>query len=590
MGNKTKKQVGAILGNSGVTFRVWAPFADSVALVGSFNSWSEQLLHNEGDGYWSDKVRKAFPGQEYKYIIRHGEETLVRNDPRARHLTTSAGTAVITNNLFDWESDSFVPPPIEEQVIYEVHIGTFNRPDPAINGTFYNLMDKLDYLKELGVNMIELMPINSMLMDRGWGYAIDYIFAVESLYGGRHGFMQFVKSAHAKGIGVILDVVFNHFGPDNALDIWNFDGWHEDGYGGIYFYNDWHAETPWGRTRPDFGRSEVRQYILDNISMWIHDCHVDGLRVDSTHFIRNVKGNNDDPSNDLADGWLLLQQINSVARKINSKVITIAEDLACNQYITKTTKEGGAGFSAQWELNFPFVLRQVLASNDPAKIELSNLLEELSRQYTDNAFARVIYADSHDSAANGSARLIEIIAPGKTDSLFARQQALISAVILLSAPGVPMLFQGQEFLQNGAFNDWQGLDWLRAERYAGIIKAYQHLIALRKNQWGNTRGLTGGNINLFHVDQVNKVIAYHRWHDGGAGDDVIIVINFGKHSFKDYKIKFPLDGVWRTRFNSTWNGYDADFKNHQMQDFEVVNGDGIINLPPDAGLIFSQDR
>src|SRR6185437_4472562 len=102
---------------------------------------------------------------------------------------------------------------------------------------------------------------------------------VESLYGGRHGFLQFVKAAHKRGIGIILDVVYNHFGPDTGLDLWQFDGWHADDKGGIYFYTDWRAETPWGYTRPDFGRPEVRQYIWDNVRMWVHECRVDGLRV-----------------------------------------------------------------------------------------------------------------------------------------------------------------------------------------------------------------------------------------------------------------------------------------------------------------------
>jgi 1,4-alpha-glucan branching enzyme len=100
---------------------------------------------------------------------------------------------------------------------------------------------------------VELMPICTMANDRGWGYATDYIYSIESLYGGRRQFLEFVKAAHKKGIGVILDVVYNHFGPDGALDLWQFDGWNQDGHGGIYFYNDWRSETPWGATRPDLG-------------------------------------------------------------------------------------------------------------------------------------------------------------------------------------------------------------------------------------------------------------------------------------------------------------------------------------------------
>lgn len=586
---KTKKDVGTAVRKSGVGFRVWAPFADKVSITGSFNDWTETPMDSEADGYWSVFVRGAKPGQEYKFVIYNGSQRLIRNDPRALHFTTSPGTSVIASGAFDWGEDEFFPPPTNEQVIYELHVGTFNRPDPAIVGTFSNVIDKLDHLSALGVNMIEFMPISSMMMDRGWGYAIDYIFAVESLYGGRYGFMQFVNAAHQRGIGIILDLVYNHFGPDTNLDLWNFDGWHEEGMGGIYFYNDWRAETPWGNTRPDFGRPEVRQYILDNVRMWVHDCRVDGLRLDSTIFIRNVKGSNNDPAHDLAEGWLLLQEINTLAKKIKPSVLTIAEDIADNDYIVKSRNDGGAGFDSQWELNFPSAIREALISNDPWKISIASICGELTRRYNDDAFQRVIYTDSHDSAANGSARSVEVIAPGKVDGLFARQQSIIAAAILLTAPGIPMLFQGQEFMTPGSFNDWQGLDWSRAERFSGIVTAYSHLIALRKNLHGVTAGLTGRNINLMHVDQDNKVIAYHRWKEGGSRDDVVVVVNFGNRRHDQYVIGMPTNGKWKVRFNSTWKGYSDDFKNVQISDMQVDNGGGTLILPPACVLILSQD-
>jgi 1,4-alpha-glucan branching enzyme len=589
MGKKDKKNVGALVRKSGVSFRVWAPFAESVAVGGSFNNWGEIPMANEQDGYWATFVDGAKPGQEYKFTIHNGGKTFQRNDPRALHFTTSAGNSVITSTAFDWDGDSFTPIPFEQQVIYELHVGTFNRTDPAINGTFADVIAKLDYLAALGVNMIELMPVSSMLMDRGWGYAIDYIYSVESLYGGRYGFLQFVKAAHQRGIGVILDVVYNHFGPDTSLDLWQFDGWHENGKGGIYFYNDWRGITPWGNTRPDFGRYEVRQYILDNVRMWMHECRVDGLRVDSTIFIRNAKGYNDDPSTDLPEGWQLLQQINTLARKINPSAIVIGEDVARNEYIVKPVNEGGAGFSTQWELDFPRVLREALGSSNPASINLAGICGELGKTYNGNPFERVIYADSHDSAANGASRLNETIAPGKADGLFARKQSLIAAALLLTTPGVPMLFQGQEFMEGGSFNDWQGLNWQRAERHAGIVEAYKHLIALRKNAHGVTAGLLGKSVNITQLDEDNKVLAYHRWENGGPRDDVMVVVNFGDRAFKDYTLSFPRNGTWHVRFNSTWKGYSSDFKGIELPDVRVETGGVSLTLPPSSVLILSQD-
>jgi 1,4-alpha-glucan branching enzyme len=589
MSSKNKKDVGAIVHKSGVSFRVWAPFANAVAVTGAFNNWSETPLSSENDGYWAGFLRGAEAGMEYKFVIQNGSNKYLRNDPRALHFTTSAGNSVIVDTEFDWGDDHFTPIPFEQQVIYEIHVGTFNRPDEATSGTFGSASEKLDYLASLGVNIIELMPIGSMLMDRGWGYAIDYIYAVESLYGGRHGFLEFVKAAHQRGIGVILDVVYNHFGPDTSLDLWQFDGWNQDGKGGIYFYNDWRAETPWGSTRPDFGRPEVQQYILDNVKMWLHDCRVDGLRVDSTIYIRNAKGHNDDPSTDLPDAWYLLQKLNTLSKKINPSAITIAEDVAGNEYIVKPTNEGGAGFAAQWELGYPYALREALGSDNPSQINLAGVLGELGRTYNGNPFERIVFVDSHDSAANGAARLNELIAPGHADGLFARKQALLAATYVLTTPGIPMIFQGQEFMTGGSFNDWDGLDWENAGRFAGIVDAYKHLIALRKNMNNMSAGLLGRNVNLVHLNENDKVIGYHRWQNGGPKDDVVIIINFGNREFKDYSLNFPRNGTWHVRFNSTLKSYSPDFKDADIPDVQVANGAGTIVLPPSSAIILSQD-
>ena len=588
MSGQHKKDVGAIVHKSGVTFRVWAPFASSVAVTGSFNDWQLLAMESEGDGYWSATAENAQAGQEYRYVITNGEQHLFKNDPRALQVTTSAGNSVIVDTHFDWTDQDFKPVDPDHQVIYEMHVGTFYRPDPSTIGTFEDITDKLDYLAGLGITTIELMPISTMSPVREWwGYTPMYIYTVETQYGGRHKLLEFINAAHQRGIAVILDVVYNHLGPA-SLDIWQFDGWQENGKGGIYFYNDWRSATPWGETRPDFGREEVRDYILDNVRMWLHDCHLDGLRLDSTIFIRNVKGYNDAPDTDLPEGWHLLQQVTELAHKLKPTAFTIAEDVGGNEYITKPTSIGGAGFSAQWELGFPHVLREALHTDDPNYVNLSGILVELNRRFNNDALQRIIYADSHDTAANGSARLNEVIAPGKSAELFARRQSLLAAVLLMTSPGIPMLLQGQEFMMGGNFNDWEGLEWENVEKYAGIVDAYRHLIALRKNNNGISAGLAGRSINLFHVDENNKVIAYHRWQNGGPKDDVVVVINFGNRAFTNYSMDFPLNGKWRVRFCSDNKGYSADFTGTDVPDIEVQSGNGTFVLPASTALILSQ--
>ncbi len=151
-----------------------------------------------------------------------------------------------------------------------------------------------------------------------------------------------IKECHRQGLAVILDVVYNHFGPGD-LDLWRFDGWTENDGGGIYFYNDWKAETPWGHNRPDYGRGEVRQFIRDNALMWLDEYHVDGLRYDATIYIRTIHGPGD---KDLPEGWGLLQWINGEIRQRFPGRIIIAEDLQDNEWLTKDIGAGGAGFGA----------------------------------------------------------------------------------------------------------------------------------------------------------------------------------------------------------------------------------------------------
>jgi 1,4-alpha-glucan branching enzyme len=589
MNEPAKKDVGAVLRGESATFRVWAPFAKSVAVAGSFNNWAHATLNSENDGYWAAEINGVVAGQEYKFVINDGSKDIFKNDPRSLSVTTSMGSSVIVDTNFDWEEDRFEPPAFNKQVIYELHIGTFNRPDPAESGTFDTATAKLGHLAEMGVNMIELMPISTMMEDRGWGYATNYIYSIESLYGGRKQFLEFVKKAHQKGIGVILDVVYNHFGPGGGLDLWQFDGWNQDGHGGIYFYNDWRSDTPWGATRPDFGRLEVREYICDNVRMWMRDCHLDGLRVDSTIYIRNVKGHNDDPSSDLPDGWSILQDINTLCKEIKPAAITIAEDTDGNSFITKPSTEGGAGFAAQWAVGFPHAMRSALDATDDVNRNISEVSSHISQKYNNDVFQRVVYSDSHDSASNGGARLNEEISPGEPESIYARKRSLIAAGIVLTAPGVPMLLQGQEFMQGGSFNDWQALDWKKVKEFSGIVLAHKHLISLRKNEFDNSKGLTGQSLNILHLNEQNKVLAYHRWENGGVGDDVIVVINFTNRKQDDYVINFPRKGTWKVRFNSSWKGYSSDFEELGVSETIVEKDNGKINLPSYSVLILSQD-
>lgn len=579
--------LGSHLSDDGVDFRVWAPFAKSVSvIVGEEYNWTETPLTSE-EGYWFGTAKDAEAGQSYKYRITTQEDKILeRNDPRARQLTASEnGASVIIDPEYDWQNTEQPIIPREKQIMYELHIGTFNRPDAATSGTFYTAIEKLDYLKSLGVNMIELMPVASRAVGQDWGYAINHIFSVDNSYGGRRGLLDFVKACHEKGIGIILDVVYNHF--FSATDLWQFDGWSENGRGGIYFYNDERGDTPWGG-RPDYGRPEVRQFILDNVTMWLNEYRISGLRVDSTIYMRNTRGPEGDKTTDIPEAWSLLQDMSQLGHKINPNALMVAEDSSVNEFITKPVSDGGAGFDAQWGLSLPHTIRSML------DLETSqygdSLVNELQHYYNGQAFQKVTFSDSHDTAANGSVRINEAATPGNAGSIFARQYGLLADAIMLTAPGIPMLLQGAEFMQEGSFSDWQMLDWKKTEQFAGIVLAHQHLISLRLDAYGNTAGFMGSGIDVFHQDNNNRVIAYHRWQNGGARDDVIVILNFNDQRFKSYELVLPISGTWRVRFNSSWKGYSPDFNETKTELVTTDESNRVsIELADYNVVILSQD-
>lgn len=586
--------MGPIVLESGVAFRVWAPHADRVSVVGDFNDWQTDAheMINEDNGHWFAYIENAKPGDEYKYHLTRGEDSFMRIDPRVRKVTNSVGNGVIHDPSFDWQDDHFEMPPWNELVIYETHIGTFHRSDDDQVGTFEDYQQKFSHLKRLGVNALQIMPIAEFAGDLSWGYNPAHPYAIESAYGGPEGFKTFVREAHKAGFAVILDVVYNHFGPSD-LDLWQFDGWSENGKGGIYFYNDYRSHTPWGDTRPDYGRGEVRSYIRDNAMMWLEDYHIDGLRYDMTLYIRSVDASG---QQEIPEGWGLTQWVNREIHSFKPEAITIAEDLQNNEYLTKSDIEGGAGFSTQWDARFVHPIRDVITQPDDAGRDMNKVVDALQHAYNTDAFQRVVYTESHDEVANGKSRIPSEVDEHDTDSYFVRKRATLGIALVMTAPGVPMLFQGQELLQDGWFRDTEELDWENTETLGGITALTADLIALRLNRDGTTKGLTGQQVDVFHVNHHNKVVAFVRRFDGGPGDDVFVVVNFSNQHFENYEFGLPSEGTWKRRFSSDQESYSDQFGNDASGDIEASPDDhdgqpcrGRISLPPYTVLIYSQD-
>ena len=603
-GASTRPGMGAVVYEGGTTFRVWAPNAASVSVRGDFNHWSEAgtPLVSEGNGNFSADVAGAVAGQQYEYVITNAAgATTHRADPRSKLVVDDNGTfknsVIVDPNSYAWSTTRYQTPSFQDQVIYELHVGTYVDTNGAGTGTWASAEQKLDYLAGLGVDMIEVLPANEFQGSYSWGYNPSFPYAPESSYGSPDDMKHFVDQAHARGIGVILDIVHNHYGPELGRSLWCFDI-ECYGNGGIYFYSDWRRDTGFG-ARPDFGRPEVRDFVADNAMMWLREFRLDGLRWDSTINIRRACDSNH--CGDIAEGWQLLQRVNDQVDKEQPWKIMIAEDLQQNDWVTKDTSGGGAGFDSQWETEFYYPMKDALVATDDRARDMNRVAYAIGHSYNGQATKRIIFTENHDQVAsqNGGKRLAEAICPGLADNcrFYAEKRTTLGAAVLMTSPGIPMIFQGQEFDDNTdfPFGRAKGIDWSKADTFSGIEQMYSDLIHLRRNTNGNTAGLRGNNLNVFHVNNDAKVIAYHRWDRGGPGDDVVVIANFSNVAYPSYNIGFPRGGAWHVRFNGDWNGYSNDFASTPSNDTNAggngqdgLSYSGSVGIGPYSVVVLSQ--
>ena len=228
---------------------------------------------------------------------------------------------------------------------------------------------------------------------------------------------------------------------------------------------------------------------------------------------------------------------------------------------------------------------------------MATVAHAINRRSSGDPFRRVVYTESHDEVANGKARVPHEIAPGDPTRWWRRSARRSEPALVLTAPGIPMLFQGQEFLQGEWFKDTVPLDWDQSREFRGIVRLWRDLIRLRLDQAATTRGLTGRNVRVHRIDEAAKLVAFHRWDEGGPGDDVVVVANFAAETRDPYRIGFPQPGGWRLRLNTDWTGYSEDFTGPETGDVEAIEteSDGLrwsaeVSIAPYSLLVFSQER
>jgi 1,4-alpha-glucan branching enzyme len=567
---------------TGVTFRVWAPDATSVTVAGTFNSWSSTAhpLTQEGTTHiWSRDVSTARANDQYKYVING---TYWWKDPRSRLVTFSgynnsgANSIVYDPNSFNWSGDGLLGFNGANSVIYEMHVGGFYAPSSGHPGKFTDAATKLDQLAALGVNAVELLPIWEFPGDFSWGYNPADIFAVENTgYGGPNGLKTFVRQAHLRGIRVLLDVVHNHYGP-NDLELYGFDLNYGDGRNYFYTNQTGICCTQWG-PRPNYANENVRSFIIDNIAMWQNEYHIDGFRWDSVGSMRQYNVTGTGNYNSIPEGDSLLQYINTSV--INPSSISIAEDQA-----------GNLGFGAQWNTDLGnTIINQVTPSQDTNR-DMNTLQSSLNGY----GFNRVNFTETHDWVGDmngsGAQRIPKRIDSGTPDSYWARKRSMLAAATMMTAPGIPMLFMGQEMLATNQFSANSGLDWSLTNKHASVVQFYHDMIRLKRNLDGVSAGLTGPSIT-WHVqrnDMPYKLLAYHRW-GAAPNDQVMVILNFANTTVSNYSINdWPADGTWYVNLNSDSTFYSSDFGNVGSSSINVSGGSGAFTIGPYSVLVLSR--
>ncbi len=549
---------------TGVTFRAWAPGATSVSVAGSFNGWSTTanplIQESATSGVWSIDVASARTNHSYKFVVNG---SLWRSDPRSRIIQSgdNNNSVVVSTNAFDWGGDPLCITNARDVVIYEAHAGTF----PGVSGGFSTFTNRLAYLEELGISAIELMPINEFPSATSWGYNPAYPFAVERNYGTPDNLRRLVQRGHQRGIVFLMDVVHNHW--DAGSSLWQMDGTSP----GPYFYpSDPYTYTKWG-PRPHYAREEVREYINDTFRMWLDEYRISGFRWDAPKHIIYTTNNLFIP-----DGLTMVTNALGWMAARGEGIWNIAED----------TKEI-SGFDSHWDLTFAGEIKSVLTQGSDSNRNMFTVARNVA-----GTASRIVFTESHDTTGdlNNGARLPTAIHGAEPDGYYARKRSQLGAALVMTSPGTPMIWQGQELLETNQFSDTRPMDWARTNSQAGNWRLYRDLIRLRRNVEGLSGGLMGDSANAYQVDNVNKLLAYSRQDSVQTGNVVVVVANFANTVRTHFTVQFPSAGTWYALFNSDSTDYAADYGNEGSVEVAAAGSPpiGPVTIGRYSTLIFSQ--
>jgi 1,4-alpha-glucan branching enzyme len=540
--------LGATVGPGGVTFRVWAPHASAASVTGDFTS--TPLTMTADGGVWESTSAAAKAGSTYSFSLETPDGTVTRTDPYCRQVATAASCTVVDPAAYAWKTPAFARPTRAASVVYELHVGSFSVPAGATNGTFASTAAALPALADLGVNVVEVMPVQSFGGGpAGWGYNPQLYFAPKPSYGSADDLRALVDAAHGLGIAVWLDTVVNHGDGWSQAPLRCFDGACPDASAGIYFFPPGqYATTPWG-PRPNYPDPQVLTMLLASAGAWMGEMHGDGFRWDSVSNVRAIDGNGTTPG-----GKALLVQANDGIHALGG--FSVAEDLKGYAAITQPTTKGGFGFDAQWD-GFGYAIDAQLALASDASRDLGAIVGALTSSYGGDAFARLLFTEDHDTVGNGGSRLPNQIDPANPTSVSARKRSMAGAVMLLSSPGVPMLFMGQESLATGTFANPPAPLAAPTTQGAQVRAFYKDMIRLRRDLDGGSGGLQDTGLEIVQRNDAAKVLAYRRY--GASGEDVLVVVNLMNKAYVEYDVGVSDAGPWRIRLDTNSTAYGSDF-------------------------------
>lgn len=586
--------MGANLVGDGATFRVWAPKAHAVHACGEFNGFQPNdanLLTRDAGGHWRGFIPGVRDRHRYKlWVVGDGGPGFKR-DPYARELATPfPSDCIIRKPDFPWHNTGYVTPEFHNFVIYQLHVGVFFTPSlPHKAGTFLDVAQKIPHVVELGVTAIQLLPIQEFQTMFSKGYnGTDYFspemdFAVEDeklkpyvsrvnalldakglkryrteeLRGEMNQLKALIDLCHVYGLAVILDVVYNHAGGDFGDEsIYFFDRRRGQNDNPPQFGNSLYfglREHAGGRVF-DFGKPEVRDFLIQNAKFFVNEYRVDGFRYDQVSVIDH---------DGAPHGWTFCQDLTSTLHHDRPGTLNHAEYWNVNPYVVESPSEGGAGFDTTLTDGLRIAIRRVISSASVPgehEVDMTGLAKSLWPEGFYDHWRFVQGPENHDIVLRDERtpreeRIAKLGDPSNPRSWFGRSRARVATGISLTAPGIPMLFMGQEFLEDKQWSDdvqvhpelllfWKGLDDGDKQMH-DHLRFTRELVGLR---W-RFPGLRGQGFRVTHIHDANRVLAFHRWVDG-EGHDVIVVVHLATFNRFGYRIGFPGGGEWCEIFNS----------------------------------------